>query len=213
MTRSELLLMVLCITLLWPGCGSAGQTPSPPPDRDKAQRLAIETLSDKLAIDADQIEVVYVSAMNWPDSSLGCPQPGVDYLQVVTPGSLVLLRAGTNAYRVHVGNTRAIICDRPGSPGPGLGQHRPAGTAVQELMQKAKADLARRLGVNPGEVAIGMIESVAWPNSALGCPVAGITPDESEVAGFRVTLNYAGQDYRYHTDDQRVIPCPPIENQ
>jgi hypothetical protein len=35
--------------------------------------------------------VVRVEAREWGDSSLGCPQPGFFYAQVITPGFLVLL--------------------------------------------------------------------------------------------------------------------------
>jgi len=149
--------------------------------------------------------------MNWPDSSIGCPQPGVSYLQVVTPGTVVMLRAGSKAYRVHVSDTRAIICDGPGRALGEPGQRRPAGAAITELMHKAKADLAQRLGVSPDTVTVGMVEAVTWPNSALGCAVSGTAGNESKIRGYRVTLIHDSQNFHYHTDDRRVIPCPPIE--
>ncbi|HEY4690296.1 MAG TPA: hypothetical protein VIK33_13355, partial [Anaerolineae bacterium] len=47
---------------------------------------AIADLSERLSIDATQITVVGFSAEVWPDASLGCPEPGVQYAQVLTEG-------------------------------------------------------------------------------------------------------------------------------
>ncbi|MEI7768763.1 MAG: hypothetical protein WCI67_02185, partial [Chloroflexales bacterium] len=63
-------------------------------------------LLDKILADAAQLSgvpaasiVVQVGqAVEWPDGALGCPQPGVVYLQVITPGYHVVLLAGARSY-------------------------------------------------------------------------------------------------------------------
>lgn len=63
-------------------------------------------LLDKILADAAQrsgvaaaaITVQMGQAVEWPDSSLGCPKPGVAYLQVITSGYHVLLLAGAGSY-------------------------------------------------------------------------------------------------------------------
>ncbi len=47
--------------------------------KEAAARLAVDTLSEKLSVGPESIEVVHVSIMDWPDSSLGCPRPGFEY--------------------------------------------------------------------------------------------------------------------------------------
>jgi hypothetical protein len=47
---------------------------------------------------------------DWPDSSLGCPQPGMAYLQVITPGYLIVLRALGNDYMYHASYNYVILC-------------------------------------------------------------------------------------------------------
>ena len=55
-----------------------------------------------------------VEAVEWRDSSLGCPEPGKAYLQVITPGYLFVLEAGGKTYEYHAdrGN-RVILCENP----------------------------------------------------------------------------------------------------
>jgi hypothetical protein len=71
-------------------------------------RLAVEALATDLGVPRDQIAVDQVEARDWPDSSLGCPQPGRAYLQVITPGYRVILMAGGKAYEYHT-NERAMV--------------------------------------------------------------------------------------------------------
>lgn len=48
--------------------------------------------------DPASIVVQKGEAVEWNDSSLGCPQPGVAYMQVITPGYHVVLQAGPATY-------------------------------------------------------------------------------------------------------------------
>jgi len=50
---------------------------------------------------------VEVDAVTWPDTSLGCPKPGMMYPQVLVEGVLVQLRAATNGDAC--ASTRSII--------------------------------------------------------------------------------------------------------
>ncbi len=179
--------------------------------KEAAARLAVDTLSEKLSVGPESIEVVHVSIMDWPDSSLGCPRPGFEYLQVITRGSVVLLQADQKTYRVHIGNDQAIVCETALKSASARRPKALAGQYLQDLMQTAKKDLAQRLGLAPAEISISMVESMTWPDSALGCPAPEGDYIEADVRGFRITLDHNGQSFRYHTNQQRVIPCPSIE--
>ena len=181
--------------------------------KEAAARLAVDALSKKLSVEPDSVEVVHMAAMEWPDSSLGCPRPGMQYLQVITRGWLALLQTGKKAYRVHIGNKRAIVCENALKGALPHGPNALAGMHIRDLMQAAKKDLAQRLGVALTEISISRIESVTWPNTALGCPVPEQDYGESKVRGFRITLDHNGQSFGYHTDQKRAIPCPSIERE
>lgn len=180
-------------------------------DKEHAARIAVETLSRKYFIDADSIDVINVAVIDWPDSSLGCPSAGVEYMQVEMRGTVVLLRADSKAYRVHTANDRAIVCDKLANPRQSFVPRAPGGMALGNLILAAKADLAERLGFAPADVSMGLVKSVTWPNAALGCPVPQQEYADQPVEGFAITLDHGGQSFIYHTDQERVIPCPAIE--
>ncbi len=60
-------------------------------------------LAARLGRAVAEIRVVEARAVTWPDSSLGCPEPGRMYLQVLTPGYRVILEAGGQRYAYHAG--------------------------------------------------------------------------------------------------------------
>lgn len=179
-------------------------------DKDAAVQVAVETLGEKLSVDPDSVNIVHVSIMDWSDSSLGCPRPGVEYLQVVTRGAVVMLQAEKKPYRVHVAKDRAIVCDVPTRDSLAVGSRQPAGMVMRDVMQVATADLARRLNVEQSDVTVTNVQSTTWPDDSLGCAAPREVEAQEKVEGFKITLEYSGQDFSYHTDQQRAIPCPPI---
>jgi hypothetical protein len=85
-------------------------TPTAPPPSSPAWqdlvRQAKEHLAQQLSIDVSQVVLVEARAVVWPDSSLGCPQPGMAYTQVQRDGLLIVLSAGGRTYEYHSGASR-----------------------------------------------------------------------------------------------------------
>ncbi len=205
------LLLVFSSSVLFPLTGLAQTIDKLSESKKAAADLAISTLSKRQSIDPKNIRVIHVSTMDWPDSSLGCPQQGAQYLQVVTRGSMVSLLANSKVYRVHIGNKRAIICDKPMKRSLHLEPKSKVGSTMQKVIQTARRDLAKNLNVPITEISIQKVESRIWPNSALGCPVHQQEYKESSIKGYKITLQYQTRQYSYHTDQQKALPCPPIE--
>lgn len=104
---------------------NGSQTPQTGPTIEPAATRLAEQARDDLAqwsgIAADQIAISSAQAVTWPDSSLGCPQPGMAYAQVLTPGYLIRLEAGGRVYEYHAGrNSDAFYCADPEPPVPGM---------------------------------------------------------------------------------------------
>ena len=62
---------------------------------------------------AVQIHVQSVEAVQWPDASLGCPQPDMVYAAVITPGYRVTVEHAGETYTVHTDiriDGEKIIC-------------------------------------------------------------------------------------------------------
>jgi hypothetical protein len=76
--------------------------------------IAVADLAQRLSIDAAEVDVVSATLAEWPDSGLGCPQPGMQYAQVSTDGSVIVLMANDRAYRYHSGGSRTpFLCEQP----------------------------------------------------------------------------------------------------
>ncbi len=75
-------------------------------------------LANFLGITPNEIRVVESLAVSWPDTSLGCPQPGLYYAQVITPGYRFVLEASGQRYPYHTDlGEQIILCmANPSSP-------------------------------------------------------------------------------------------------
>ena len=74
-------------------------------------------LAQRLSITASQIKAIETKEVFWPDASLGCPQRGIAYAQIPTPGYLIMLAYSGNEFEYHAdihGNT--LHCENPTPP-------------------------------------------------------------------------------------------------
>ncbi|MCL4263290.1 MAG: hypothetical protein KJ069_08745 [Anaerolineae bacterium] len=79
-----------------------------------------QDLAQRLTIDVSQVTLVEAIAVDWSDSSLGCPQPGMSYLMVITPGYQITLVAQGEEYTYHTDQGRYfVLCGADGRPLPG----------------------------------------------------------------------------------------------
>ena len=96
-----------------PGMSPISPLPRPPMP---AASAAVAYLADELGITPQEVTILASDPVEWADASLGCPQPGMMYAQVVTPGYSFLLDAAGEHYEVHtdlIGQS-AVMC-RPGT--------------------------------------------------------------------------------------------------
>lgn len=77
-------------------------------DSDLVQ-TAIADLRTRLPDGADAIEVVSVTEVDWPDGSIGCPQPGMVYTQAIVNGTKIVLRHDGVTYDYHRGGSRPVF--------------------------------------------------------------------------------------------------------
>ncbi len=70
---------------------------------------ACAELAARLGVAAETIEVVSIEDVQWRDSSLGRPQAGMMYAQVITPGYRIVLRVNHRQYVYHADNRRVLF--------------------------------------------------------------------------------------------------------
>ena len=76
-----------------------------------------EDLAHRLSISIAQISFVEATEVEWSDSSLGCPQPDMAYLEVITPGYRILFQANTTIHEYHSNrDVYFVYCEEPFPP-------------------------------------------------------------------------------------------------
>jgi hypothetical protein len=99
------------------------ENPSPVLDESLKSLIdqAKEDLSERLGVELAVINLVSAEAVSWPDGSLGCPEKGMAYAQVITPGYLIVLEVNNVDYEYHASrDTVGVRCKDPQPPVPGI---------------------------------------------------------------------------------------------
>ena len=100
----------------------------------------------------------------------------------------------------------ALVMVGPGGPAAvALAQQPAAGSAPTPLVERARQDLARRLGTGSAQVTVAAESAMTWTSAALGCPAPGMGYAAVQTPGFRLTLEAFGQRHTYHTDTRETI--------
>ena len=89
--------------------------PQPLPQNPQLARFveqARQDLAGRLNVRPDEIDFLVFESVVWPDSSLGCPQPGMAYTQVQRDGYQILLAHAGRQYAYHGGGSRPpFLCE------------------------------------------------------------------------------------------------------
>lgn len=71
---------------------------------------AQRALADQLGVPIRRVQLIGVDAIVWPDTSLGCPQPGLNYAQTEVSGYRIVLQVGTAQSIFHTDFDRVFLC-------------------------------------------------------------------------------------------------------
>jgi hypothetical protein len=191
------------------------------PEAEKALTAAKADLMKRLGVAEEAILVKSVEAVQWRDSSLGCPQPGMMYAQVITPGFRIVLTVEGQTYEYHTDRSHILIlCDKetgltpvPVSPqvveevtvtvSPTIPM--PASPGLQRLVTQAMEDLAQRLSIETDQIELIEATAVVWPDGSLGCPEPGVAYTQVQQEGMRIRLRAEKRIYSYHSGGGRPL--------
>jgi len=196
--------------------GEVGGPAATPGSAERAQAEAAERAKQALAghlnIAASEITVAQIEPRTWSNSSMGCGKPDSMALDVITEGYAVSLAAQGKNYRVHVSAANAVVCREPILRRNASRQASNA-RGLDVMIEKARQDLAQRIGVEPAAVRLLGTKPQRWMDSGLDCPREGETIVAGPVNGYRISLKAQSRIFTYHSDLQDVRACPPIEAQ
>ena len=74
----------------------------------------------------------------------------------------------------------------------------------ETAIERAREDLAARLGKSEGEVTEESVEEADFPNSALGAPVDDEMSGMMISSGWRIKLRADGESYEYRADRNQL---------
>ena len=93
---------------------AGGALPESPAEAASLLAQALVDVAPRAGVAATQVQLVEIEQVEWRDGSLGCPQPGMMYPQVITPGYRFVIEADGERYEYHTDmGSQVILCERP----------------------------------------------------------------------------------------------------
>jgi hypothetical protein len=206
MSTRTVTLCAVTLTLACSGPDATDVDARTPPAETNPATLAKQLVAEFLSVPITDVTLVSNQEREFSDSSLGCPEPGISYLQALTQGQQVIVEADGRRFDIRVSGGHAKICHRQksrknsGNPSPG--------TQASALIDLARRDLAGFLQTDVKQIAVLQVR----PFDA-GMPIAGCAPDckdSKDQCGYMIGLFHDGRRYEYHANQNKVEPCPPI---
>jgi len=189
--------IVFILASLLAGSAAFGQTNLP-----VSVQAAITDLAGFINVQPDQITVVHLAEVTWPDPSLGCPEPGKAYAQVLVKGYKAILESVGRRFEYHTDMTsRAVRVAQAEVTPPTVAI--PA--VVPEVVGKAIADLSARLRVEASEIKTISFEDHLWLDGSLGLPDPGMVYTKAIVSGYLVILGAGDRQYAYHCSETAAL--------
>ena len=88
------------------------------PDSGPLIAVCKADLAEITGLTEADVSLISVTAAEFSDTSLGCPEPGKSYAQVITPGYIIILQANGKQYEYHTDQHEAIVlCGLVGGTG------------------------------------------------------------------------------------------------
>jgi hypothetical protein len=105
------------------GSGTSG-TPTEQPANKPAttdqgpSAIARRVVAEHTGTALENVSIISVEAIEFPDSSLGCPDPNMAYLQVITSGHKVIAEYADKRYDVRLSGRHGFVCQQRARKSP-----------------------------------------------------------------------------------------------
>lgn len=214
-----LIVLVVCIAWLaacaapTPPTPSATQAPqptapAPTPSKTSGDQLppflpAVQQFAaQKYGASADELKIMNIQPVDWPDSCLGAAQPGEICAQVVTPGYLLTVEIKGKTYELHTDSGKFV---RLANPAPVGGESNPAAETARLWMMDS-------LKIDASTIQVISVTAKDWPDGCLGVHKPGQACTAAIVSGYRVILTVRGVAYELRTnqDGKLVVLVNPF---
>lgn len=177
---------------LQPPTETAPPTEAAPLANVAPANAAREALAREVGTKFEDIRVVSVVQVDWPDGCLGIAKPGRMCTQAIVPGYRIILEANGKEYEYRADlSGRQVI----------LATESVRDAAVPAAVFEVRSAAAAELGLGLQSVRIVAVEKVDWPDPCLGIPDPLELCAQVITPGYRIVLDANGQQVIYHTDE------------
>jgi hypothetical protein len=80
------------------------------------RRIVVADAAKRFDVQESAVVLARAERVTWNDGALGCPQPGVGYLQALVPGYRVVARTGDRELIYHTDESRQALACAQASP-------------------------------------------------------------------------------------------------
>jgi hypothetical protein len=172
--------------------------------------LVVSDLESSTDIAPNILEVAHFAEARWRTPTFDCPEPPrVPGTGEISGYEIILIGDGI----VYIYHTDTGVNVR-------LCQQMPVDDVdadililidpiAAEMAALAQRLLATRFDLPTRRIQLKDITPMVWDDSSLGCPVEDQTYQEVQIDGYRVVVSVAGEDYIFHSDFERLVPCEP----
>jgi len=96
------LLVSACAPPPEPPTASQPAKSGPAESASPAEQAAQDVAAEALDVEPEEVTVLEINSREWPDASLGCPQPDMMYAQVLTSGYQATVEVDGETYDVRM---------------------------------------------------------------------------------------------------------------
>ncbi|MFT6733307.1 MAG: hypothetical protein ACJAS9_001492 [Polaribacter sp.] len=153
-------------------------------------------------------EIVKVENKEWTNSALGCPKVGMQYVQVITPGYLVEVKADGITHEVHTSYSHAVVCGP--SKVDNLSYRSDKKPKLEEsTLNRVKAiQLSRAMLLKTKEIEAKNIRLKSVSDSSINdfsaqCNARYLGNEK----GYKVVLSYEKLVVTFFSDGKDVVKC------
>jgi len=185
-------------------------TPTP---QDASLRLSALVQADvqtRLNLD-ELVEDVTIFPMRWEDSpTLGCDSATPTSANIRrVDGYWILVTAGEQVYDYHTNQAQLLVlCAIYTTHDIPVDVRQLIDPLAVELVMLAQRRLAAQYDILERRVKLIEITPYTWSDSSLGCPDPRQTYVAQTIEGYRLVMQVGDALYAFHTDSEKIVPCP-----
>jgi len=185
-------------------------TPTP---QDASVRLAglVQADVQTRLSENELVEDITIVPMRWEDTpTLGCDSviPTSANIRRVD-GYWILVTAGEQVYDYHTNQGQLLVlCAIYTTHDMPVDVRQLIDPLAVELVMLAQRRLATQYDILERRVKPIEITPYTWSDTSLGCPDPRQTYVEQTIEGYRLVMQVGDALYAFHTDSEKIVPCP-----